>query len=524
MKPERIAIIGGAFAAFTQTSTLAHAADNDGPAARSNSVVREATNKEIKAEIRAKVAAGQIDPRRLIHPIDSSVAPGAPPPARFPSSPNAGAEGNFPLDVDYFDDFSTYELTDCTNPPESIVPIAGQLDPAGFEWAVTNLFVGVADEEVILEGGGVPPTGAPLSTGEPPGAFLTAPRETCDVELFTDFPGVFGNTHHQGFTFESGGEPLRVSEDFYLTDITNGQWWAPTDFANGFVVTRLFLGGSQLAGALGPFLNEQGVLNRATVLGWMPTNGPPETGVQFFAPPSHPATNIPENQWFTIMLHMSHAPGAGVGYSVWIKTQATTGGAGTPEDPQFLDPRMANGSIPPVDDEPDGWVDIYPGHLDDHDAENEPLPEPTPGVIEGIGFAHNDVDQSAEGVIDDSHLQQSQPIGVLAITGLQQGFVHSDPTDADPETFPQDAFWDNYTASGAGFDPCFDLAGPEVICPSTGEAVPTIDGADLGFLLGEWGENPGSPADLNGDDIVSGGDIGILLGAWGPCPVLCPNG
>jgi len=52
-----------------------------------------------------------------------------------------------------------------------------------------------------------------------------------------------------------------------------------------------------------------------------------------------------------------------------------------------------------------------------------------------------------------------------------------------------------------------------------------IDGADLGFLLVEWGVNPGSPADLVDsatfepppDGIVSGADLGVLLSNWGMC-------
>lgn len=44
-----------------------------------------------------------------------------------------------------------------------------------------------------------------------------------------------------------------------------------------------------------------------------------------------------------------------------------------------------------------------------------------------------------------------------------------------------------------------------------------VDGADLGTLLGQWGDCPQCAADLNGDCIVEGADLGILLGAWGPC-------
>lgn len=44
----------------------------------------------------------------------------------------------------------------------------------------------------------------------------------------------------------------------------------------------------------------------------------------------------------------------------------------------------------------------------------------------------------------------------------------------------------------------------------------TVDGADLGALLGAWGAaGGGSAQDLNDDGIVDGGDLGILLGLWG---------
>lgn len=44
-----------------------------------------------------------------------------------------------------------------------------------------------------------------------------------------------------------------------------------------------------------------------------------------------------------------------------------------------------------------------------------------------------------------------------------------------------------------------------------------VNGADLGLLLGSWGDCPYCPADLNSDCVVNGADLGLLLGAWGPC-------
>ena len=38
-----------------------------------------------------------------------------------------------------------------------------------------------------------------------------------------------------------------------------------------------------------------------------------------------------------------------------------------------------------------------------------------------------------------------------------------------------------------------------------------VDGADLGLLLGAWGQGGG---DLDGDGLTNGADLGLLLGAW----------
>lgn len=43
----------------------------------------------------------------------------------------------------------------------------------------------------------------------------------------------------------------------------------------------------------------------------------------------------------------------------------------------------------------------------------------------------------------------------------------------------------------------------------------TVDGADLGILLGNWGLPGGDP---NGDGTTNGADLGLMLSVWGPCP------
>jgi hypothetical protein len=47
----------------------------------------------------------------------------------------------------------------------------------------------------------------------------------------------------------------------------------------------------------------------------------------------------------------------------------------------------------------------------------------------------------------------------------------------------------------------------------------TVNGADLGILLSQWGPVTSmTVSDINGDGVVSGADLGLLLSFWGACP------
>jgi hypothetical protein len=74
--------------------------------------------------------------------------------------------------------------------------------------------------------------------------------------------------------------------------------------------------------------------------------------------------------------------------------------------------------------------------------------------------------------------------------------------------------WDTFcAAAAAGCVGGGDCGGGE--CPADLNGDTSVDGQDLGVLLGNWGA--GGATDLNGDGSVDGQDLGILLGAWGPC-------
>ena len=75
--------------------------------------------------------------------------------------------------------------------------------------------------------------------------------------------------------------------------------------------------------------------------------------------------------------------------------------------------------------------------------------------------------------------------------------------------------------------PSWDYGGPEgaggglleipAACPSDFNGDESVDGLDLGLLLGAWSTSI-EPFDLDGDGVVGAEDLVIMLGTWGECP------
>lgn len=63
----------------------------------------------------------------------------------------------------------------------------------------------------------------------------------------------------------------------------------------------------------------------------------------------------------------------------------------------------------------------------------------------------------------------------------------------------------------------FEHATVSITCIADINGDGTVNGADLGLLLGAWGLAGDQRADLNCDGTVNGADLGLLLGGWGSC-------
>ena len=55
-------------------------------------------------------------------------------------------------------------------------------------------------------------------------------------------------------------------------------------------------------------------------------------------------------------------------------------------------------------------------------------------------------------------------------------------------------------------------------CPADFDGNGLVDGADLVYVLGNWGPCVDCLEDINGDDRVDGADLVYVLGTWGACP------
>ena len=55
-------------------------------------------------------------------------------------------------------------------------------------------------------------------------------------------------------------------------------------------------------------------------------------------------------------------------------------------------------------------------------------------------------------------------------------------------------------------------------CPGDLNNDRSVNGADLGSMLSQWGPCGGCNADLDRNGIVEGGDMAVLLSGWGACP------
>lgn len=367
------------------------------------------------------VKRGKLDPRQSVDAIEPRMT-------LAPSSVltfDRRNEGGAP----YFrDDYSTYQLTNYSNPPTTFIELDGQVNPIGYLFAA-DPWIGVANDAVMRNiepggPGGIPPVGLLTSTGQAPGEYLALARASGQDQITTAFALAMNYLYYT--VVPTPQQPIIVTDDWYIQSDETSQWWSPVSYLEGCVMDRVFFGGTRLGGALGSFENEDEILDRFVSLGVL--EGNPSIG-QFYAAPRDPNFPFPVQRWFQISETLSVSSAGRVGRGLWIKTPDSIANG-------FLDPRMANGDLTPSDLDPTGWVNIHPGIEDD----------PMTAMREGIGLARNSAGQRPP---TNGHLGLSTLLAMISTSGNQIG-EGNDPVN-EPGFQPMDAFIDNTTVIGTPY-------------------------------------------------------------------------
>ncbi len=323
------------------------------------------------------------------------------------------------------DDYSTYQLTNFTNPPASLISLNGQPTPVGTIF-VSDQWVGAATDSTMMtvqpgEPGGIAPIGNLSSTGQPPGQYMVLARGSGQDSITTSFSSAL--IYQVAPLAPAVGQAMVYTDDWYLPSAATAQWWSPTSFIEGGLIDRAHFGGTRLGGVLGAFENDDEILDRVVSIG-IPENAP-TTGA-FFSAPRDGEFGLPIGEWFQLSSIMTLSASGCLGYGLWMKTADSVANG-------FLDPRMASGDVFPSDLDPAGWVNIYPGISDD----------PKTAVREGVGRATTQFGQRA---LTTGDLGFAPPLGFITISGATIG-EGLDPV-SDPTFQPNDAFIDNTTAIG----------------------------------------------------------------------------
>ena len=333
------------------------------------------------------------------------------------------------IDAPFVDDYSSYILTNYSNPPNSFFSLDNQNNPDGFS-ITSKPWLGAATDAVMQNipagaPGGVPPVGNLRSTGLPPGPYAALARRTGQDQSQIFTPGLQFRFTNRTI---SQSQPMALTNDWYLQSAGTSQWWSPVSFVAGGTPDRVFFGGTHIGGVFTPFENQSGVLDTFVSLGAFPGDSNFEYG--FYAPPRDPAVPFPVGQWFELMEMFTASLDGQSGRSLWIKTQDTVANG-------FLDPRMASGDLVPTDNNPAGWLNIFPGIADD----------PNTSEREGVGLAHNQYGQEAP---TRGHLGQAVSPSYWAVLNVAQyGAGLDPPAFVAPDFQPDDAFLDNTTFAGA---------------------------------------------------------------------------
>jgi len=394
-----------------------------------------AARADVLRQLRHEIEMGNVDPRTVLFTITEDLIPGSGnAPANLNLSNGTEAAGGAP--VFGVDAFGGFPPANYTAAPGSNVSLNGQANIFGIN-VTADPWLGAATDAIMAAntsgpGGSVLTGNTPVPHILPNGSTQFEPyaalaRRTGADALTTAFALAMNFRFPLLSPGGTAAEHTRVSTDWYIIDPDTNQWYSPVSFIEGFVSDRMFFGGTQIGGSLGFAEDASGVLTNFVDLGSLPGNF--QIG-QFYAPPRNATVfPFPVSEWFQVQYVMVATAGGGFGQGMYIKTPATVAA-------NVQDPNMISGAIIPTDKDPVGWLNIYPGVVDD---------PATVGIVEGIGLSLTQFGVTAP---NTGALGMGPLLAAATLSGVQFGEGLDPPANVVAGFQWDDAFVDNFTAAG----------------------------------------------------------------------------
>ncbi len=378
---------------------------------------------------------------------------------------------------------------DLTEPAgyEGPLSLNGQLNADNSGWT-GSAFISVVDNAVAQsDNDGNPANGeynGPVGGPDPGltrGGMLNIQRASVNDALVDEGFGI--NTARTLTNLYTGlpDEPLFMQVDIYKPNHETFQWVRPVSFTEGFIVTQILMGGFNSGGLFLPLSQKFGdpnLIEGAVLLANVP--GDPDSG-EFVINPKF----IAEGDWFTLGVLLDPSVN---GKQILIRDSETLEDNDMDGNPDWQMPvKVGEDPMDPMAPRmfsefgfglEMGWASILPGTLDNPG---------TPDVIEGAGYATNEVDSVTDRFFGPDGNDWATPLAAISIDAIDVFRGSDPPVGAVPGYEIQDWWVDNYSMNGVEFpqpDPI-----PTYRIPYTDDIERWFEGP-MGLQGGRWSDVP----------------------------------
>lgn len=342
---------------------------------------------------------------------------------------------------------------DLTEPTtyEGNFSLNGQLNPDNSPWQ-SVIFGGIVDQAAALtDVDGDPLNGeynGPIGGPDPMGVrggMMNVQRSSVNDPAVDEGSGIETYEFFTNLYVGAAGAPLFVEIDCYKPNHETFQWARPISYTQGLFVSGILMGGYQSGGLFLPLAqlhDDPNLIEGAVILANV--QGDPDSG-EFVLNPKR----ISEGDWFTLGLMIDQTIN---GMQILVRDAETLTDANMDGDPDWQMPvKVGEDPMDPMAPRmfeefgyglEMGWASILPGTEDFAG---------TPDIIEGAGYAVNDVGQDTDRFFGADGNDWASIFAGLSFDAMRL-YHGSDPSTANvPGYTIQDWWWDDIRIRGVDF-------------------------------------------------------------------------